>query len=138
MNLHYLVDTSAYARMYIPAVADALRPLITGGQVATCGVVTLELLYTARVPRDFAALREELAVALATIPIQEADFERAAEVMGKLATRGQHRTAKLPDLLLASAAERAGLTILHYDEDFDRIAQVTAQPARWVVPRGSI
>ena len=42
------------------------------------------------------------------------------------------------DLLVAAAAERAGLTVLHYDQDFDLIAEVTGQPTEWVVPRGSV
>jgi predicted nucleic acid-binding protein len=39
---------------------------------------------------------------------------------------------------LAAAAELAGLTVLHYDDDFDRIAAVTGQRCEWVVPSGSI
>jgi hypothetical protein len=35
-------------------------------------------------------------------------------------------------------AEREGVTILHCDIDYDLIAEVTSQPAQWVVPRGSI
>ena len=30
------------------------------------------------------------------------------------------------------------LTVLHYDADFDLIAEITGQPTEWVVPRGSI
>lgn len=41
------------------------------------------------------------------------------------------------DLLIA-AAEAAGVTLLHYDEDYDRIAAVTGQPTRWIAPRGSV
>jgi predicted nucleic acid-binding protein len=44
----------------------------------------------------------------------------------------------LPDLLIAACAESAGLTVLHYDADFDRIATLTHQPTQWVVPRGSV
>lgn len=44
----------------------------------------------------------------------------------------------MPDLLIAAAAEAAGLTVLHYDADYDRIAAVTDQGAVWVVPRGSV
>ena len=44
----------------------------------------------------------------------------------------------MPDLLIAAVAERAGLSVLYYDEDFDRIAAVTGQPTEWVVPRGSL
>ncbi len=45
-----------------------------------------------------------------------------------LAQRGQHRAAKVPDLLIAAIAEFAGLTVLHVDKDFDLIAEVTGQP----------
>ena len=37
---------------------------------------------------------------------------------------------------VAAVAECNGLTLLHYDSDFDTIAEVTGQDTRWVVPRG--
>ena len=58
--------------------------------------------------------------------------------MAALARRSQHRSASIPDLLTAAVAERTGLSVIHYDEDFERIAAVTEQPVCWVVPRGSI
>lgn len=42
------------------------------------------------------------------------------------------------DLLVAAAAELAGVTVWHYDEDFDRIAQITGQPTLWIARRGSL
>ncbi|OUZ07567.1 hypothetical protein BHE97_16610 [Aeromicrobium sp. PE09-221] len=54
--------------------------------------------------------------------------ERAIEVQGLLAGRGHHRAAKIPDLLIAAIAERSGLTVLHLDQDFDLIAEITGQP----------
>ena len=44
----------------------------------------------------------------------------------------------MPDLLIAAAAESQGLTVLHYDADFDRIAAVTGQPCEWIAAAGSI
>jgi len=41
-------------------------------------------------------------------------------------------------LLIATAAEAAGLVVLHYDHDFDLIAVVTGQPTEWIVPAGSV
>jgi predicted nucleic acid-binding protein len=41
------------------------------------------------------------------------------------------------DLRIAVAAESQGATGLHYDQDFDVIADVTGQPTRWIAPRGS-
>ena len=45
---------------------------------------------------------------------------------------------RLPDVLIAAAAERHRVTVLHYDHDDDRIAAVTGQPVEWVVPAGSV
>jgi predicted nucleic acid-binding protein len=53
-----------------------------------------------------------------------------------LARTGRHRIA-IPDLIIA-AAEAAGLILLHYDHDYDMIAEVTRQPVEWVVERGSV
>jgi predicted nucleic acid-binding protein len=44
----------------------------------------------------------------------------------------------LPDLLIAAVAERNQVTVVHYDADYDTIAEMTGQPTRWVVERGSI
>jgi hypothetical protein len=46
------------------------------------------------------------------------------------------RAVGFPDLLIAAVAEREQVTLLHYDSDYDLIAQVTAQPMQWVVPCG--
>ncbi len=35
------------------------------------------------------------------------------------------RGRKIPELLIAAAAEASNLVVLHYDADFDRIAIVT-------------
>jgi hypothetical protein len=64
-------------------------------------------------------------------------MDRAFEVQGALAENGLHRTVKLGDLLIAAAAERAQLVVLHYDRDFDRIATITSQPTEWVAPPGT-
>jgi predicted nucleic acid-binding protein len=70
-------------------------------------------------------------------PLDDEVLGRAFEVQGVLAERSQHRLP-IPDLVIAAAAESAGLTVLHYDADFERIAEVTGQEQDWVVPRGSV
>nr|WP_276578139.1 PIN domain-containing protein [Nocardiopsis dassonvillei] len=40
----------------------------------------------------------------------------------------QERAPGIPDLLIAAVAERAGLTLLHLDKDFELIAEITGQP----------
>jgi hypothetical protein len=53
--------------------------------------------------------------------------DRAVEVLALLADRAQHRAPSVPDLIIAATAELAGLTVLHFDKDFDVIADVTGQ-----------
>lgn len=137
-GLRYLADKSALARLGRPEVGAILEPLILAGEVATCGVVELEVLYSARSHQDVVRTRATRALAFPLVPMAQADFDRAADVMEALAGRGQHRAVGLPDLLIAAVAERAGLTVLHYDADYDLVAAVTGQPMRWVVPRGSV
>jgi len=132
-----LVDKSALARLRHPNVAARLLPMLEAGDVAISGVLELEVLYSARSHADFLAIREELR-GYPRLRLDERDFARAADVMELLARRGQHRAAGLPDLLQAATAERCGVTLLHYDADFDLVALVTGQPAEWIVPRSSV
>lgn len=64
--------------------------------------------------------------------------DRAREIQAELVARGQHRAVALPDLLVASVADVEGLTVLHYDGDFDLIAAITGQPTEWVVGKGTV
>jgi predicted nucleic acid-binding protein len=132
------VDKSAFARQHQPSVAAALRPLIRAGHLARCGILELEVLFSARDAKEIEQTREDLSQALVLAEIGQVDFDRAASVMYLLAQSGLHRSMPVPDLILAAVAERQELTILHYDKDFDRIAQVTGQSTEWVVPRGSV
>jgi predicted nucleic acid-binding protein len=59
--------------------------------------------------------------------------DRAVEVLALLADRGQHRAPSIPDLIIAATAELARLTVLHLDEDFEVIADVTGQPLERLV-----
>lgn len=133
----YLADKSALARVHLPAVALRLGPLFVGGEVATCGIVDLELLFSARTSADYLAILADR-YSLPQVEVGEAGIERGIEIQTALAMKGQHRGVTIPDLLIAVAAEAAGLTVLHYDSDFDRIAETTGQPVEWVVPQGSV
>jgi predicted nucleic acid-binding protein len=82
--------------------------------------------------------RAERESAYARVAIDQHAFDRALDVQALLADGGHHRGVSLPDLLIAAAAESAGLPVLHYDADYELIAAVTGQPAEWVVPRGSV
>ena len=134
----FLVDKSALARRQTRAeVREALDPLLLAGEIATCGIVDLEMLYSATSPATYEALAEALR-GMPRVPLDETAVVRALEVQAKLAQSSQHRAVPLPDLLVSACAENAGLTVLHYDADYERIAKLTGQAARWVVPRGSV
>lgn len=120
-----------------PEVREALEPLLLAGEVATCGIVELELLYSATSRATYRALSEALR-GMPRVAVDERSVRRALEVQAMLAERSQHRAVPLPDLLVAACAELAGLAVLHYDADFERIAELTGQPARWIVSRGSV
>jgi hypothetical protein len=62
----------------------------------------------------------------------------ALDVQGGLWREGRIRAVGLPDLLIAAVAERERVTVLHYDGDYELIAQVTGQPVQWVIPHGTV
>lgn len=134
----FLADKSALTRRETrPEVREVLEPLLLSGEIATCGIVDLELLFSARDRPTYRSLVEALR-GMPRVPVDERSVNRALSVQAMLAERSQHRAVPLPDLLVAACAESAGLTVLHYDADFDRIADLTGQPTQWIVPRGSV
>lgn len=132
----YLVDTSVFARIEIPEVGDRLEQLAIAGRVWTCRVIDLELTSAAR-RRDVARMIAERR----TFPeaqITPAVLDRALQVAGLMAAKGLHRGAKPIDLIIAAAAETRGLSVLHYDDDYDRIAKITRQPTEWIAKAGTL
>ena len=134
----YLADTSALARLHHPVVAAALAPLIEAGVVATCGVIEFELSWATRSSTDLDQLRADRDAGYEWLATHDQDWRRALDVQASLWRTGRGRTVGLPDLLIAAVAERERVTVLHYDGDYDFIAQVTGQQTQWVVPRGSV
>jgi predicted nucleic acid-binding protein len=136
-----LADTSAWSwtRVVGGEIREAFDEAIITGEIATCDMVRLELLYSTQTAREFEALRGDLR-ALPDCPIGKAQWDRALEIYEALARKAglHHRAVKHPDLLIAAAAEAAGIPVVHYDEDYDLIAQITGQQARWLAPRGSL
>ncbi len=134
----FLGDKSALTRRETrPEVREVLEPLLVAGEVASCGIIHLELPYSARDRATYRATADARR-GMPRVAVTDACVERALEVQGTLAERSQHRAVPLPDLLVAACAEDAGLAVLHYDADFDRIAKLTGQRVQWIVPRGSV
>jgi len=136
MALTYIVDTSVLTRLRRPAVRDAIEPRAQLGELARAGISDLELGFSARSDTEWDQMAERLS-AFELVETTPEHMRRARQVQRLLAERHQ-RGRKIPDLLVAAAAETSGLSVLHYDADFDRIAAVTGQTTEWVVPSGSV
>jgi predicted nucleic acid-binding protein len=136
-TVRYLVDTSVLARLTKPGVAAAFAPLAASRRVALSRPVAFEVGYAARNPDDYRELTSRLG-SFPAVPTTDADHQRALEVQAALAARSQHRALSLVDALVAATAEARQLTVLHYDADFELVAQITGQAHQWIVPRGAV
>jgi len=135
----FCVDTSAWHRSTAPQVAAVWRRHLEADELVLCDQVRLEILYSARSVQDYDDLAQELA-GMSTIPTDASTFERALEVERLLAHLDglHHRSVKIADLIIAAAAEAAHVPVLHYDSDYDRIAEITSQPVQWIAAPGSL
>lgn len=132
----YLVDTSVLARAAQALVGDRLDSLALSGRLWTCRLIDLEVTYASRANDVPAVIAERQALPEAPITAQALD--RSLQVADLLAAAKLHRGAKPVDLVIAAVAEAAHLVVLHYDEDYDRIAQVTGQAVEWVDKPGML
>jgi hypothetical protein len=129
----WLADKSALVRLAASPDAAEWANRIQRGLVRITTVTRLEVGHSARSGPDLrAGLRRPPISAMPVEYLTPVIENRAVEVLGLLADRGQHRAPSIPDLLIAATAELAGLTVLHCDKDFDLIADVTGQAAEWL------
>jgi predicted nucleic acid-binding protein len=136
MALTCLLDTSVLTRLQEPAVREAIEPRAERSELSRAGISDLEIGYSARSAAEWDRLAEALD-AFELVETTNEHLRRARQVQRQLASKHQ-RGRKVPDLLVAAAAESRNLTVIHYDADFDRIAAITGQPCQWVVPAGSV
>jgi hypothetical protein len=138
--MRQLADTSAWhLSRRVPKLRLWFDQATQQGFIGACAMVTLELLQSARNASEFDQRRRQLG-RLPQCGVAEAEWTRAIDVYRELAHQGgsHQRSVGHADLLIAAAAESAGVELLHYDEDFDRIAAITGQATRWIAPRGSL
>ena len=136
MALTHLIDTTVVSRLGTTSVRAVVEPLTDAGRIGRAGITDLEVGYGSRNARELDQDMADLSV-FELVETTADHVRRARQVQRLLASRSQ-RGRKIPDLLIAAAAEQAGLTLLHYDADFDLIAKVTGQACQWVVPAGTI
>lgn len=137
-NLPLLVDTSAWARASHPDVRERWTQALRADRLCLAPVIRLEILFSARGGDEFDALAETLS-ALRGTQLSGSVVNAAEDAMRSLARRS-HGAHRLPivDYVLAATAEQMGAAVLHYDSDYDTLAEVMEFESAWLAPRGSI
>jgi predicted nucleic acid-binding protein len=139
-----LLDNSVWARSLDKRLTGVARSTfeqaLADGELWTCPPTFLEMLYSARDGQDFGLIADELGALPHASLSDEAGAAAIAAQARLAAAPGISHRVKPVDLLIASIADVHGLGVLHYDHDYDTIAQHTALSfdSVWVAPRGSI
>ena len=124
----WLIDRSAVVRLADSPDATKWAARIERGVVRISTLTRLEVGFSARSGDELRAHRRQ--PPLASMPVEyltPAIEDRAVAVQAALADRGLHRAPSITDLLIAATAELAQLTILHVDQDYEVIAELTGQ-----------
>jgi predicted nucleic acid-binding protein len=135
-----VVDTAVWTWVRdkrFPSHATWFNDAARAGSVLVCDLIVLELVRLAPNPQR----AHDTAVLLSSfnaVPMSDGVWGRAREVQLLLAANGEHRRVPPADLLIAATAELAGVPLLHYDRDYERIAAVSGQEQSWFVPDGTL
>lgn len=133
-----IADTSARIRTHARGVREQWVAAVESEQIATCSIVTMELLFSARDAASVAQT-EKIEAAFRQIPVTASVQRAAIAAVRELAQggAGNHRVPP-PDLMIAAAAQEAGVGVLHYDNHYDRLAEVLNFDSVWIAPPGSL
>lgn len=129
-----VIDTSAWGRQARPEVTGRWRATLDADALAACPAASLEILRGARDEGEF----EQLAAAVAALrqaPVTASACQAA--LAASAALRGQRRLPAVDYLIAAAAAER-GFGVLHYDRDYDVLAEVLGFRSVWIAGPGSL
>lgn len=137
-----VVDTSAFVRLDEPGLGRGRRgeveAAIEEDRISICLPVLLELGFSAQNAQGDGSLVDDL-LGLPWAGVDDVVEARAIEAQRRLAQQAHHRLPPI-DLLIASVADRHGLGILHYDQDFDVILKRTELvfESIWLAEPGSL
>lgn len=120
-----------------PQLAGWFNAAVEAGLVLVCDLVILELTRLAPNERRAKEVSDRLS-AFEAIPMPTGLWPRARQTQLALAASGDHRRVPPADLLLAATAEEAGVELVHYDRDYERIAGVGELHHEWLVPDGTL
>lgn len=132
------MDTSAFARAHDPEVREDWARAAHDGRLRISPIARLEILFGARNGKVFDELAEELSM-FRGAPLTSTVIRAAEDTMRTLARRtaGAQRLP-LIDYLLAATAQHTASAVLHYDHDFDTLAEIMGFDSQWLAPPGSI
>jgi predicted nucleic acid-binding protein len=137
-----LLDNSAWARFEHASLSAARKEEIAAAleaeRLVVCLPFLLEAGYSARGPREYDRLFSNL-LELPRVEIDETVEAHALEVQQQLARVGHHRLAPM-DVMIAALADRHEVGVLHYDGDYDLLADKTDLrfESVWLAQRGSL
>ena len=142
MTTALLLDNSAWVRLgdaALPAErADEIADSVESGRIAACLPFLLEAGYSTRSAREHDQILSEL-LSLPQYHLDEVAERRALDAQAQLARIGHHRLPPV-DLLIAALADRHHVGVLHYDRDYDLIAEKTDLEfdSVWLADRGTL
>jgi predicted nucleic acid-binding protein len=137
-----LFDHSAWSRVHSDRLDGERRAQMMAWmdqcEIATCLPFLLEAGYSARSADDHDTLMAGFG-RLPNIPITPQIEGRAKAAQYELAKIGHHRLSPA-DLIIAACAEDAEAGVLHYDADYDIIAERTTLEfdSEWLAPPGTL
>jgi len=142
VSAELLLDNSAWARLTEPSLSpqriEEIATALEQREIAVCLPFLLEAGYSARNAAEHRELLDEL-LALPLLEIDAQIERRAVQAQRQLARVAHHRLPPV-DLIMAAIAERHHIGVLHYDGDYDILADKTDLDfaSVWLAPRGSI
>lgn len=139
-----LLDMSAWARVLLDRLPSEDRrryeEAVRASDVLVGEPFLLEALYSAREGSDYLRLVRTFGV-LPRAPSSSSSLSLALDAQQQLSqVPGVSHRVKPVDLLVAAVAHEQTLGVLHYDRDYDVIAEHSGLRARstWIAPRGSM
>jgi predicted nucleic acid-binding protein len=138
-----LLDNSAWSRVVAGRLpidrAEVVAGWVEQRQLAICLPFLLEAGYSARASAEYGEMKDEFDLLFPRVEIAVRMEERALLAQRELAARGHHRLAPI-DVMIAACAHEVDAGVLHYDRDYDLIAEHTSLSFEsvWLAPVGSL
>jgi predicted nucleic acid-binding protein len=137
-----LLDNSAWSQLGQDHVDEgrvkAVAEWMARGEIAVCMPFLLEAGFSA----ETAAKHREMMAKFDVLPRVAIDGEverLALQAQRELAEIGHHRLAPM-DVMIAACAHRTEAGVLHYDADYDILAEHTSLvfESEWLAPAGTL